>query len=327
MKKLILASAIAALAANSATAATIYEDKGLTFKMKGDWQIQLRDDYKKANSADVEFDDLELKNTVIYDLGNDLKAFGQLDFGFKDAADKGQTGSDLEEAYIGLQMHNVKVKVGKMDLAGDEFGVEGAYETTLEEDMFDADSSVSGDGRSSGDDVIRVEADFDIANVVFSHEIESEGNSSANGEATDFFVGGDFGPVALGAAYQTYQATPTSDDENTWGLSAEFDAGIATIGADYSSTDDKNTNQDTSVANLVATFKATDTTKVALGYVNLDSDDNTKDADTWYANVSYKFPSQKNVKLFAEVSSTNYDNAAKDATVETDVLAGMQIKF
>lgn len=320
MKKLILASAIAALAANSATAATIYEDKGLTFKMKGDWQVQLRDDYKKANSADVEFDDLEIKNTVIYDLGNDLKAFGQLDFGFKDAAEDKQSGSDLEEAYIGLQMHNVKVKVGKMDLAGDEFGVEGAYETTLEEDQFDAIST-------SGDDVIRVEADFDMANIVFSHEIESDGNDSANGEATDFYVGGDLGPVAVAAAYQTYQATTASKDIDTWGLSAEFDAGIATIGADYSVSDDSNTNQDTAVANLVATFKATDTTKVALGYVNLDSDDNTKDADTWYANVSYKFPSQKNVKLFAEVSSTNYDDAATDATVETDVLAGMQIKF
>jgi predicted porin len=321
MKKLILASAIAAIAANSATAATIYEDKGLTFKMKGDWQIQLRDDYKKSSGADVEFDDLEIKNTVIYDLGNDLKAFGQVDFGFKDAVEGKQSGSDLEEAYIGLQYSNVKVKVGKMDLASYEFGIEGAYETTLEEDQFDAIST-------SGDDVIRVEADFDIANVIFSHEINSEGNDSADGEATDLFVGGDFGPVAVAAAFQTFQAdTANAKNIDTWGLSAEFDAGVATIGADYSVSDDSNTNQDTAVANLVATFKATDTTKLALGYVNLDSDDNSKDADTWYANVSYKFPSQKNVKLFAEVSSTNYDDAATDATVETDVLAGMQIKF
>ncbi|WP_297305794.1 hypothetical protein [Neptuniibacter sp.] len=50
MKKLILASAIAALAANSATAATVYENKGLTFKIKGDWQVQLRDNHKKAKT-------------------------------------------------------------------------------------------------------------------------------------------------------------------------------------------------------------------------------------------------------------------------------------
>ncbi len=37
MKKLILAAAIAAVTANTATAATVYDDKGLTFKIKGDW--------------------------------------------------------------------------------------------------------------------------------------------------------------------------------------------------------------------------------------------------------------------------------------------------
>ncbi|WP_299180969.1 porin [uncultured Neptuniibacter sp.] len=321
MKKLILASAIAAIAANSATAATIYEDKGLTFKMKGDWQIQLRDDYKKANDMDVEFDDLEIKNTVIYDLGNDLKAFGQVDFGFKDAADKdGQDNSELEEAYVGMQYNNFKVKVGKQDLASDEFGIEGAYETTLEEDMFDAIST-------SGDDVIRVEGDFDSVSVVFSHDLEAEGNDSENGEATDLFVGANFDALSIAAAYQTYQDSPSANDINTWGLSAEFDAGFATFGADYSSSEDDATDFETNVTNLVASFKASKTTKVALGYVNLNSDDNTEDADTWYANVSYKFPSQKNVKLFAEVSSTDFDDAAKDATVETDILAGMQIKF
>ena len=37
-------------------------------------------------------------------------------------------------------------------------------------------------------------------------------------------------------------------------------------------------------------------------------------------NVTYKFPAQKNVSLFAEVSDT-------DDTDDTDVLAGMRIKF
>lgn len=320
MKKLILAAAIAAVAANSASAATIYDDKGLTFKIKGDWQVQLRDSHKKSEDMDVEFDDLEIKNSVIYDLGNDIKAFGQLDFGFKDAAEDKQSGDKLEEAYVGLQMSNVKVKVGKMNLAGDEFGIEGAYETTLEEDMFDAVST-------DGDDVIRVEADFDTVQVIVSHDLEAEGNNSENGEATDLFVSANFDAVSVAAAYQTYQATPASDDVDTWGLSAEFDAGFATIGADYSTSEDNATNIDTDVTNLVATFKVSNTTKVALGYVNLDSDNNTKDADTWYANVSYKFPSQKNVKLFAEISNTDYDDAAKDAATETDILAGMQIKF
>lgn len=317
MKKLILASAIAAIAANSASAATIYEGKGLTFKMKGDWQIQLRDDYKKSSDMDVEFDDLELKNTVIYDLGDGLKAFGQLDFGFKDAAEDKQKGDKLEEAYVGLQFDSVKVKVGKTNLAGDEFGVEGAYETTLEEDMFDAVAS-------SGDDVIRVEGDFDAVSVIFSHDLEAEGNSSENGEATDLFVSANFDAVSVAAAYQTFQDAGSDHDVDTWGVSAEFDAGFATIGADYSSSEEDGSNVETDVTNLVASFKASKTTKFKVGYVKLDSDNDSADADTFYANVTYKFPAQKNVSLFAEISSTDFDNGDD---VDEDILAGMRIKF
>ena len=320
MKKLILASAIAALAANTASAATVYDNKGLTFKIKGDWQIQLRDSYKKSEDMDVEFDDLEIKNSVIYDLGNDLKAFGQLDFGFKDAAEDKQSGDDLEEAYVGLQYGNVKVAVGKMDLAGDEFGIEQAYETTLEEDQFDAVAT-------DGDDVIKVTAEFDAVTVVISHDLEAEGNDSENGEATDLFVGASFDAFNVAAAFQTYNATPGSADIDTWGISAEYDAGFVVVGADFSSSDNDGTNIETDVTNLAVSFKAFGTTKFSLGYVELDSDDNTEDADTFYANVTYKFKSQKNVSLFAEISETSYDDAATDATVETDVLAGMRIKF
>ena len=41
MKKLVLATAIlAASAAGTASAATIYENNGLTYKLKGDFQIR-----------------------------------------------------------------------------------------------------------------------------------------------------------------------------------------------------------------------------------------------------------------------------------------------
>lgn len=314
MKKLILAAAIAAVTANTATAATVYDDKGLTFKIKGDWQVQLRDNASDSKDTEVEFDDLEIKNSVVYDLGNGLKAFGQLDFGFKDAAEDKQDGDKLEEAYVGLAAHGVKVSVGKQNLAGDEFGIEGAYETALEEDMFDAIAT-------DGDDVIKVEADFDVATVIVSHELEAEGENSENGEATDFFVTAGFDAVTVAAAYQTYTATPGSADIDTWGVSAEFDAGFATFGADYSESEQDGVNVDVSVTNLVAAFKASKTTKIKVGFVNYEEDvAGGDDLDTWYANVTYKFPAQKNVSLFAEVSDT-------DGEDDTDVLAGMRIKF
>ncbi|MCK7545928.1 hypothetical protein MLC59_17355 [Marinobacter bryozoorum] len=88
MKKLLLAAAVS-VAAGSANAATVYENGGLTYKVNGDFQVQFRQatGHEDDNRAEIEYDDLELKNFVSYDLGKDLTAFGRLDFGFKDAAE------------------------------------------------------------------------------------------------------------------------------------------------------------------------------------------------------------------------------------------------
>lgn len=59
--ELILSAVIAAITAGAANAATIYEGKGLTYKLKGDFQIQLCKDAGDNQKVDVEFDDLEIK--------------------------------------------------------------------------------------------------------------------------------------------------------------------------------------------------------------------------------------------------------------------------
>jgi predicted porin len=312
MKKLILAAAIAATTAGAANAATIYEGKGLTYKLKGDFQVQLRKDTGDNQKVDVEFDDLEIKNTVIYDLGDDMKAFGQLDFGYKDAAEDKQSGSDLEEAYVGMQFGNVAVSVGKQDFAVDDFGIDAQYEDKLSEDQFDATET-------SGDDVVRVDVNMENFTLIASTEIEAEGESSANGEGFDIFVATAVGGVELAAAYQNFDSTPaTSDDVDVWGVSAAYDAGFAAFGVDYSTADNGTTETDQ--YGLVAIVPVAQTTKVALGMTNVE-EQGSDDINEWYANVSYKFPTQKNVKLFAEISDTDEDN------VDMGALAGMQVKF
>ena len=49
--------------------------------------------------------------------------------------------------------------------------------------------------------------------------------------------------------------------------------------------------------------------------------DGSDDVTGWYANVTYKFPTQKNVSVFAEVADTDKDNA------DMGFLAGMRVKF
>lgn len=308
MKKVALALAVsAAVLSHTASAATIYDDNGLSFKMKGDWQIQLRDNSNKSDETDVEFDDLEIKNTVTYDLGNGLEAFGQLDFSFDSEANDAATSDSgkLEEAYLGLRSGGIAVRVGKMNTSGDEFGVEKAYEKPhgVGEDQFEQ-------VKDAGNDVIRLDAEFDNVLVSLSHDVEGK---DGNSDATDLFITADFDALTVAAAYQTVNNTADS-----WGLSASFDAGFATFGADYSVSDIDGQTEDDTTANLVAKFNAAETTTVALGFVTEEA--NGVDNDAWYGNVTYKFPAQKNVALFAEVSDS-------DSAEEVNVMAGMQIKF
>lgn len=319
MKKLILAAAIAATTAGAANAATIYEGNGLTYKLKGDFQIQLRKKAGDNEKTDIEFDDMELKNSVIYDLGDDMKAFGQLDFSYNDAANENDKtdaseneSSKLEEAYIGMQFGNVAVSVGQQDFAVDDFGVHNAIESNGDEDQFDATAT-------SGDDVIRMDVSGENYTLIVSTEIEAEGGKSANGEGFDVFAATSVGGVDLAAAFQNYdEDTTVAGDVDVWGVSAGFDAGFAQFGVDFSTADAGSV--DTDQYNVVAIIPVAETTKVSLGMTNIDPS-NATDVTEWYANVSYKFPSQKNVKLFAEISDTD------ETDVDMGALAGMQIKF
>ena len=317
MKKLILASAIAALTANAASAATIYEKDGLKFQIKGDWQIQFRDRGTSGRDTDVEFDDLELKNKVTYDLGNGVTAFGELHYDVRnDSAD----GDELEEAFLGVEYHNVSVLVGQTDNAVDEFAIESAYEDISE-------SIFNGVGSSDGEDVIRIDADFGAVTLVASHELgdNAPGNDRSE-ENTEVFIAGDLGPVTLSAAYQVAKDDNTDDTQDLWGVGAAFDAGFAEFAVAYGESDSDDVDEQAEQISFVSKFKVSKTTKVVLGYEELDRDvAGQVDVEQIYANITYKFPKQKNVSLFAEISEIEEGVDGNDD--RTDILAGMRIKF
>jgi len=254
-----------------------------------------------------------------------MKAFGRVDFGFKDAAEDKKTtfvdgngktvtikddDAHLEEAYIGLAFGNTSVSFGKQNFASDEFGIEEAYELISDEDRFDAMGT-------DGDDTIRLDVELENAYIVASYEMEAEGESSENGEYFDLFASTKFAGLSLAAAYQNVTPEISADDIDTWGVSASYDFGVATLAAEYSTTDD--------IADqygLATTFAVAETTKVAIGMVDTDFDAaNEEDFTEWYADVTYKFPTQKNVSLFAEIADTDLDDS------DMGYLAGMRVKF
>lgn len=312
MKKLLLAVVVSSVAAGSAQAATIYEKDGFTYKMNGDFQIQIRQKIGDDEDLYIDYDDLEIKNYVSYDMGNDLKAFGRVDFDFKDHANKGATEKPLEEAYVGLQYRAVSGSFGKQNFAGDEFGIEEAYEAPLDEDQFDAVGT-------DGDDTIRFEVELENLFMVATHELEAENKNGITGEFTDVFVGTELAGFGLAAAYQTH--TPLLlDSIDTWGVSAGYDFGIAGLAADYSVTDDSNTDLETTLYNVAATFDVTDNTGVAVGIQNQE-EDGSDDVTGWYTNVTYKFPAHSNVSVFGELADTDEDDT------DMGFLVGMRVKF
>lgn len=312
MKNLILAVAVSSVAVGSVSAATVYEKDGLTYKLNGDFQVQLRKKIGDDTSEYVDFDDLELKNYVSYDLGNDMKAFGRLDFDFKDHANGKDVNEPIEEAYVGLQYGVASFSIGKQNFATDEFGVEKAYEMPLDDHQFDAIAT-------DGDDTLRVDVELDNFYLAGSYEMEAEDKGGITGKFFDLFASTEVAGLTLAAAYQ--QHTPLLQESlDTYGVSVSYDFSVVNVGADYSITDDSNTGLDTTLYNVVTSFDVTSTTGVAIGMQNQE-EDGSEDVTAWYANVTYKFPEQKNVSVLIEVADTDEDNT------DMGLVAGMRVKF
>ena len=318
MKKTLVAVAVM-LASASANATTVYDNEGLTYTVNGDIQAQIRQKAGINKESDLEFDDLEIKNHVSYELNESTSAFGRIDFGFKDMANKDDGEAELEEAYLGMAFNDIAVSFGKMDTASDEFGVEKAIEVDAsDEDRFDAIAT-------DGDDVIRVDAEMENVTMVASYEMEAQGSDKPNDSHFDLFVGTELSGLELGAAFQRFETAGGNNDIDTYGISAAYDFGQFELAADYSASD-ADIETDTANAsqyNLAASFAATSDTEIALGMIDTSFDDEVgaEDFIEYYANVTYKFPAHSNVSMFAEIKNTDLDDS------DMGYLAGMRVKF
>ncbi|SDT94429.1 porin [Desulfobacula phenolica] len=321
MKKILCSMIMAVLiiSAGEAHAITVYKKDGVTYDIKADLQIQLRKDVGKDQDLDVEYDDLEIKNSIKYDIGNGFSAFGQLDFGFKNAADKPDSDADphLEEAYLGFGYKGGKIFMGKTDSAADYFGIEGAYEEPLSCHAFDRI------GHTDGDDIIGAAFKFSLDdfqfNIIATHEIEAESEKSdGNGTFSDIYAEMKFAGFTVGTAYQTYEASGSDQSEDIYGISLSYDAKFVKVGADYSVAEDE-----LDFWNLFAKIpvKSINTT-FGVGYQMIEPDKSSdEDISAWYANITYKFPAHKNVSIFAEVADTDENN------VDMGYLFGVRVKF
>jgi predicted porin len=304
MSKILFALIATALVATGAQAATVFDKDGFKYSLSGDLEIQLQDLNTDADDdLDVAYDDLEIKNAVSYELGNGLTAFGELDFGFKEAAE-GNSEDDsinMEEAYLGLGYENYTIRFGKTTSAGDDFGI------SQEIDLIGGDGFVY----CSGDDLIKITADFDMVSVVAAYELQA--NDGSGSSFYDILVSASVAGIDAAVAYEN-----NSDlDVDTFGISLAYDAEVVTVAADYTVTDYDGTDVD--VWNFAAVVPVTDAATVAAGYVYTDVEGDDDEVNGYYLNVAYML--HNNVKLFAELGDSDEDD------VDMAYLAGLQVVF
>ncbi len=321
MKKILCAAALAALVVpTSANAINLYNKDGFKYDLQGDWEIQFRQDVGEDQDLDLVFDDLELKNRAEYDLGNNMTAFGQVDFGFKKAANHSNTGDrgHLEEAYLGVAVSATSILFGKADGAADSFGVADAKENPVADDVFDAF------GATGGDDLIKIETKIgDMITLIADHELAADSsNSNNNGKFFSLYAEADVAGFALGAAFQNFDPTPgleadingverlaEVEDYNMFGISLAYDAGFVSVGADYSIQEDTKFDPERTITNIVVGAPIGEYINIVGGYVMLESDTDTEDLNGWYVNFNYHLPMQENVGFFAEIEDNDADNS------------------
>jgi len=331
MRKIICGLVIVAMlvGAGAVQAATIVKTDKLKYDIKFDWQIQLRQKAGEDEKLVGEYDDMEFKNGLKYQLAKGWYAQGQFDIAGDYAANSGNAKGNsyperyihLEEAWVGFGYDKWRLVYGKRFGAADHFGIQGSKETTVKKDAIFA---WGGSKLTNGFHLQGSKLGGQV-NVELSYEMYADGYSvSGMGSWYDAYVRWN-SPIGfqLGAMYQNFDKggdTPGSDDAiGIWGIEAGFSRWkFLRIAADYSVADTKGT-----VANLTVVVPVK-SVNLGAGYVIQTFDDETSTADDitgWWAHAIWYLPWQKNVRLGVEITDDDREG------VDMGYLAFMRLLF
>lgn len=296
MKKLVLASAIAAIAlSGTVTATEVFKKDALSVNVTGEFEIQLGQAIGDDEDIEVFYDELELGLGAEYVINNNTTAFGNVVLNWNEQAETGNTDETLDQAYVGLKTGNISTSIGRQYFGSDDFGIEKSYS------LDGLDAFVA----ELGSETVKVAYAAGNYSAVLSHDVEEE-----DGEVTDLFATAKVGGFDLGVAYQKAESV------DTYGLSASTNVGKANIGVDYSTVD--TAGFDVALTNVAVGFPALPKTEAAVGaiYVDIDGAD---DVTQWYANTTYKL--NDNVSVFGEVNDNDINNT------DLGFLTGMKVLF
>lgn len=294
MKKIMLAAAVSALIPGAANAVTVYKKDGLQYKIGGDIQVQLRQKAGEDQDLKVDYDDVEIKNSIIWTLESGTNVFAQVDYDFKKESS--------EESYVGMDFGGFKWLIGDTDLPTDDFGHESQWEGSSLEDAF---------VETSSDDQIQLHFKLGGGSLALATDVEDADEDNPKVEV-DALYSIEFGNFDFGVGYQSVEETPGADSISTLGVAVGTKLAGIKLGLDYTS------NDNVDVLHLVSKFGIAPKTSMVVGFekASFDADE---DVNSWYVNWNYKL--NKKATLLAEIHNTDEDDS------DAGYLAGLRVKF
>lgn len=291
MNKVFLSLALTfVLVSVDASAATVLKKDDFTWRLRGDFQVQLRQKSGIDQDLFIDYDDAELRNSFVYSLGDGVKAFAQVDYDIEKEAS--------EEVYLGVRFGGFRLAFGDTDLPSDGYGHESEYEGSSFEDAFPIASS---------DNQIRIDYAYGKSQISVAKDVGDKDERVA----LDFEFITEFSGFDLGVAYQDYIAEAGGDAVATFGVALGGSLFGVGYGVDYSE------NDSLEVLHFETDLKVTVDTLMVLGYEMAEEEG--VDIDSWYLNATKSL--RKNVDVIVELDSSNKESS------DVGFILGMRVRF
>lgn len=354
MKKTLVALAVTAFA-TSASALTVYENEGSKVDFDGSIRLRLDNEKSKTDKATTKRAHTNLHNDgsrfgvkVKHDLGDDLFAFGRLEFRFNggERAKSTDQFGDLyaHRAYVGFGSKAYgEVSFGRQVTIGDDIaqsGFDNAYGTF--------DGTLTSAGKAvvrydyKGIEGLQVGVDYRFAEKRDANgEVAKDELKSGYGAGVtyDFKVAeGQSATVATGYTRDNYvTGTNVKHHKDAWQVGAKYTVDALTLGVDYAGSFEKEgTSKDRfNGLRVGAKYQVAPAVAVYGNYghaVSKDKTNNVVNAKTVYDGFmlgsSYKV--NKNVFTYVEggvskAKTTSYPSKSTVKTTDNKVGVGLRV--
>lgn len=298
MKKTILATAITALFAASAQAATVYDKDGVTVELYGDTEVVFMDGLDEAGS------EIDIQDT---DFGFTLGATqGDYTLGTTLAFAAGGGTASVDEAYVSASHAKWgTLSVGKQYTVYDNAGIGNDYQFGVGA-YYDQDDA--------GDQVVKYSIDMEsfYGDIAWIKNTNSGNDAGADG--FDARVGARFGGFDVVVYFADVTGADDVDYSNV-NLEATYAFDAFTVGAAY--TMNEAGDVDTDAITVIGVYQFTEKVQFAGGVTSVDGD--ADDYLQYYVNTSYAF--NDNINTYFELGNSDADDA------EFGYAAGMQVSF